>query len=355
MIISDAITVGRPGGERGPGKEGIGLPRIGTVIRDVYRRPGADAVPAHLEDCYGIIVDKATRLAPGVYRVDRRDGPAWVARANLAARPAERARDDADVLRLLERRGIRAERCAHPEPVSELGGRAILVTEFVPGRPCPATGASARELGRLLGQIHSLDTEAGPSRRPAGSLHHLPAYEGGPGQDLAAASAMLADLDGRVPAEHRAVYESLLQLTARGDDCSGLPESFVHPDPVRVNAIATADGPVLVDWTGAGRGPRLASLAVLLQSAGPPNAPAVMRGYAEYQQLTAGELDRLEGALWIRPLWLAAWQCWLAVVSAKVNRSHVPDGRQIAALAASTRAACRDLLAGGGRDGQDGS
>jgi hypothetical protein len=99
------------------------LPRIGTVIRDVYRRPGADAVPAHLEDRYGIVIDKATKLAPGVYRVDRQDGPAWVARAHLTARPAERARDDAEVLRL---------------------------------------------------------------------LHHLPAYEGGPGQDLAAASALLA-------------------------------------------------------------------------------------------------------------------------------------------------------------------
>ncbi len=32
------------------------MPRIGTVIRDVYRRPGADALPAHLEDRYGIRV-----------------------------------------------------------------------------------------------------------------------------------------------------------------------------------------------------------------------------------------------------------------------------------------------------------
>ncbi|HUB43117.1 MAG TPA: hypothetical protein VMA72_30055 [Streptosporangiaceae bacterium] len=53
------------------------MPRIGTVVRDVYWRPGADAVPAHLECLYGISVDKATRLAPGAYRVDRRDGPAW--------------------------------------------------------------------------------------------------------------------------------------------------------------------------------------------------------------------------------------------------------------------------------------
>jgi Ser/Thr protein kinase RdoA (MazF antagonist) len=275
--------------------------------------------------------------------VDRQDGPAWVARAHLTVRPAGRARDDAEVLRLLERRGIPAERCAHPEPVSELDGRAILVTEFVPGSPCRVTPASARDLGRLLGEIHSLVTEDGPSQRPAGSLHHLPAYEGGPGQDLAAARAMLADLDGRVPAEHLQVYESLQQLMARGDDCRGLPESFVHPDPVPANAIATEDGPLLVDWTGAGRGPRLASLCVLAQSVGPGNAPGVMRGYTEHQRLTAEELDRLEGVLWIRPLWLAAWQCWLAVVSAKVTEAHVPDGRRIAALAASVREAAGGL------------
>jgi hypothetical protein len=53
------------------------------------------------------------------------------------------------------------------------------------------------------------------------------------------------------------------------------------------------------------------------------------------------ELDRVEGVLWIRPLWLAAWQCWLAVVSAKVT--HVPDGRRIAAVAASVRQAAGGL------------
>jgi len=315
------------------------MPRIGIVIRDVYRRPGADALPAHLEDRYGIKVDKVTKLAPGVYRVHRLDGPSWVARAHLTARPAERAAADAEVLRLLERRGVRAERCAHPEPVSELDGRAIMVTKFVSGRRWPATPASYHALGLLLGQIHCLVTEAGPSQRPAGSLHHLPDYEGLPGQDLAAARAMLADLDGRVPAERQQVYESLQQLMARADDCTGLPETFVHPDPARVNAISSAAGPLLVDWTGAGRGPRLASLAVLLHSAGPAGAADVIRGYDENQELTAQELDRLEGVLWIRPLWLAAWQLWLAVVSAKVNRAHVPDGRQIATLAASARAA----------------
>ena len=38
------------------------MPRIGTVIREVYHRPGA-ALPAHLEDHYGIRVTGTARLA----------------------------------------------------------------------------------------------------------------------------------------------------------------------------------------------------------------------------------------------------------------------------------------------------
>jgi Ser/Thr protein kinase RdoA (MazF antagonist) len=213
----------------------------------------------------------------------------------------------------------------------------------VPGKPWPQTAASYRSLGELLGQLQALPLPADGAAlaRPSGSLHHLPEFEGAPGRDLAAAAAMLADLDGRVPPEHQQTYESLLALLPRGDDASGLPETFVHPDPAVVNVIAGTAGPVLIDWTGAGTGSRLASLAVLLQSAGSRHAAEVMRGYREHQQLTSEELDRLEGVLWIRPLWLAAWQCWLAVVSPKVSRAHVPGAARISALAAAARAAAR--------------
>jgi Ser/Thr protein kinase RdoA (MazF antagonist) len=314
------------------------MPRIGTVIRDVYRRPGAEAVPAHLERRYGIEVAESTRLDAGVFRIDRRDGPAWVARVFIAARPVSRVEDDAEVLRFLAAQDFPAERCAHPEPVSEMDGRAVLVTEFVPGKAWPTTAAAWRELGALAGRLHGLAVPEGPARRPAGSMHHLPDYEGGPEQDLAAAAAMLADIDGRVPEEHKATYEALLELLPRGDDCRGLPESFVHPDLAFVNVIGTPHGPALVDWAGAGSGPRLASLAMLLHSAGPASAGSVMAGYAGHQRLTGDELDRLEGVLWIRMLWLAAWRCFLAAVSAKVNRAFVPDASRVGAIAAAVRA-----------------
>jgi Ser/Thr protein kinase RdoA (MazF antagonist) len=314
------------------------MPRIGTVIREVYHRPGASALPAHLEDHYGIRVTATARLAEGVLRVDHDAGPPWVARMMLTSRPLARTEQDAEVLRFLERQGFPAERCAHASPVTELGGRAVLVTEYLPGKRPSGSPAVWRKLGGLLGRLHTLPAEPGPAQRQAGALHHLPRYEGGPDADLAAAAALLADLDGRVPAEHRQLYELITELLPEGDDAKGLPEAFVHPDPVRNNVVVTPGGPVFVDWAGAGRGPRLASLAGLLHSAGPRHAPAALAGYREHIELTSGELGRLEGVLWIRILWLSAWQCWLACVSARVHQGFFPRREYITALAAVIRA-----------------
>jgi len=323
------------------------MPRIGTVIRDVYRRPGAEELPRHLERRYGIRVAATTKLDAGVFKVERHGGPAWVARLSVLGRPLARTEGHAEVLRFLERREFPAERCAGPEPVSSLDGRTVLVTEYIDGRPWPGTPATRRKLGEMLGRLHALPTEPGPTERPAGALHHLPEYEGYPSQDLAAAAALLADLEGRVPPEHRRTYESLQALLARGDDGSGLPESFLHPDPVRSNVLAAPGGPVLIDWTGAGRGPRIASLAVLLTNVGPQHVDEVLAGYHAHGNLTVEELDRLEGVLWIRHLWLACWRCWLAVVSSKVNKAFVPDPVRIAAVASKARAVSRERQANG--------
>jgi Ser/Thr protein kinase RdoA (MazF antagonist) len=316
------------------------MARIGTVIREVYHRPGAGALPAHLEDHYGIRVTGTARLAEGVFRVDHDAGPPWVARIMLASRPVSRTEGDAGILRFLERLEYPAERCAAASPVTRLDGRAVLVTGYLPGKHPSGSPAVWRKLGDLLGRLHTLPAGPGPAQHPAGALHHLPQYEGGPAEDLAAAAALLADLDGRVPAEHRQLYELINELLPEGDDAKGLPEAFVHPDPVWNNVVVTPGGPVLVDWTGAGTGPRLASLAGLLHSAGPRHAAATLAGYREHVELTAGELGRLEGVLWIRILWLSAWQCWLACVSARVHQGFLPRREYITALAAAVRAHC---------------
>jgi len=67
------------------------MPRIGTVIRDVYRRPGAGALPAHLEDHYGIRVAAMTKLDTGVFRVERDDGPPLAGLRVVQGKPGVRA------------------------------------------------------------------------------------------------------------------------------------------------------------------------------------------------------------------------------------------------------------------------
>ena len=69
-------------------------------------------------------------------------------------------------------------------------------------------------------------------------------------------------------------------------------------------------GPVIVDWTGAGRAPRLWTLAFLLWSAGmagPRHIDAVVAGYRTRVQLDPAELDRLDPAVAARPLIFDAW------------------------------------------------
>ena len=131
-------------------------------------------------------------------------------------------------------------------------------------------------------------------------------------------------------------------LIAKGDGGEGLPQSFIHPDPAPSNVVAVPNGPLLVDWTGAGRGPRLSSLAVLLMSVGPQHVADVLAGYRPHVTLGPEELDRVEGVLWARPIWLACWQCWLACVSSKVDRAFVPDHAGIGTLAAAVRRSCAD-------------
>jgi len=314
--------------------------RIGYQIRDVYNRPHEDELAGHLERGYGIRAT-ATRLGAGTVRIDHPAGPPWVARLFIKDRPLERARDDAACLAFLEQVGFPAERIAHAVPVTELGEQAVLVTLFESGTRPANTPATRRKLGSTIGKLATLPLDSGAPLRRAGSLHHLASFEGSPSQDIAAARGLLEDLAGRVPPAYRHVHDVLLELIPRADGGEGLPEALIHPDPVRSNALATADGLRLIDWTGAGRGPRAASLAALLDAMGPRNAPDVIAGYQGYVTLTDEELDRLEGMLWIRPLWMACWNLWLSSVSKTVNRASIPEAERIRAIATSVRDACR--------------
>jgi Ser/Thr protein kinase RdoA (MazF antagonist) len=269
--------------------------------------PRVDGLGTHLEDRYGVEVAEVVPLDLGVFRVDRRDGSRWVARVFAAGRPLAGVEEDAAILHGLERAGFPAERCAHPEPVSEFLGQGVLVTGFLEDHGPLRPGRPAALLGYLLGRLHR---NAAAGLRPGGAWHHL-AFAGGPREEIAAAAELLDDHLPRVGVRELSLFDRLRDEVEQTDDCHDLPHAFVHPDFVPANAISTAEEKLaIVDWTGAGRGPRLWSLGFLLWAAGARNIKLVDLVVSRYRrsiELEPAELDRLEGAIRGRPVMLETW------------------------------------------------
>ncbi|MGD0833769.1 MAG: phosphotransferase [Candidatus Dormibacteria bacterium] len=285
------------------------------------RRLGAGTLPAHLEREYGIQVSGVTELDVGVVRVDRQDGPSWVARVFPADRPLEAVEGDARILSALQRQGFPAERCASPHPVSVHEGQGVLVTEWVAGERAEGRGHTFGVLGALLGALHARSATVAVPMRRGGAWHHLCPADG-PRDEIAAAVALLDAARDRLPGEHAPLVAALRDELLRSDDCEDLPQALLHPDFVPVNAVQTAEGRlVMVDWTGAGRGPRLWSLAFLLWAAGVRDLRLVDAAVSHYRRHLlpeAGELERLASAMLTRPLVL---DCWAVCV----GRRSLPD------------------------------
>jgi Ser/Thr protein kinase RdoA (MazF antagonist) len=313
-----------------------------TALEDargrIAARPAWDRIARHLEAAHGISVAGLSELDLGVYRVGRSDGPAWVARVFPAARPENAAAGDAEILRFLAMHGFQSERGATTEPLSVLDGQAVLVTEFVAGVP-PAARASAirengglRRLGEMLGQLHSLPEGGGAAARPGGAWHHL--ADGPPGDEIRAARALLAACEDRVRPGDRPHYDLLRSELADADAGDGLPEALIHPDFVLANVIASPHrGMVIVDWTGAGRGPRAWPLAFLLYAQAarnPPRARLVLEGYRRRVSLEPEEIDRIPALMPVRAAVLAAWSFCLGRASAEQAARAAASARALA-------------------------
>jgi methyltransferase (TIGR00027 family) len=284
--------------------------RVGGYLEQLYHRRGTDGLSRHLCDAYDIEVRRIRELDIGVFRVDRRDGPAWVARIFPQARAIQATQRDAAILKFLERSGFPAERCARPEPVTSYQGQAALVTEHLPGRQAKPTETACHRLGDLLGRLHTLTDLPAAATRPGGAWHHL-ALEGNPAGEVAAILSLLDNAAGRVPASQRDLYQTLLTAASKVDDCQGLPQALIHPDFAPANAVVSAPAnPTIIDWTGAGQGPRLWSLAFLLWAAGLTSLKpidSVISAYRQHVQLEAAELARLTNAIATRPVIFSSW------------------------------------------------
>jgi len=323
------------------------------LLRERIARPVQhEALKAHLEARYGINITSLKVFDvdhPATLIVDRSDGPAWVARVfSSTADSVERVEADAEILRWLATKGYPAERLAHPEPVSLLEqagvaaasgdehrfgssrtmsvpvGTGVLVTELVQGTRFPSSPGVQGRLGDLLGRLHAMPLAPGAVARDGGSFDHDPAHCGRPSCDLAAALNFLDTVQYRVDPERRDKFDWLRDQVLSADDCEGLPEAFTHANYGDFNAIQSSDGElVIVGWSASGRAPRLPALAWLLfcSGGGAEQIDAITRAYARHVQVADEELDRLEGALMIRYLYLSCWYYWTSVSS-----GYTPSG-----------------------------
>ncbi|HTX01037.1 MAG TPA: phosphotransferase [Acidimicrobiales bacterium] len=315
---------------------GAGLP-AGSALRQFaeerYSPRALDRLASHLTSRYGIDVAEAVELDLGVLRIDRHDGPRWVARVFPPSRPPERSAGDAAILRALTARGpgdldgdLAGEHLPVEAPLSELDGQAVLVTEFVESvtRAERAGAISAagglRRLGEVLGRLQALSHgEPGDLRhpsdaldsldRPGGCWHHL--ADGGPDEEVRSLAALLDEASALVPAGEAAGYDTLRELIGTLDDAEALPMAFAHPDFVMSNVVPSpVRGLVLVDWTGAGQAARIWPLAWFLFTEGVKDLRRIDRilaGYGPHVTLGPAELDRLGAVMLVRPLVLAVW------------------------------------------------
>jgi Ser/Thr protein kinase RdoA (MazF antagonist) len=317
--------------------------------------PVPERLLAHLRDRYDVDPVAATRLSVHktyVFRIDRKDGEPWVARAFPPARPRARVEGDAAILRFLERQNYPAERLAVDDPVSDLDGSAVLVTRFVEGVQLPDGAEKFAMMGELLGRLHALPYDDSVSR-PGGASGEDPSREGKPRQDLLASLSFLDAVDTKVAAAERERFEALREKVRSADDGHGLPEGLLHGNLLHApdHAVLSEQGPVAINWKSAGRGPRLADFAYLIWGTGSwnPRRPnhewidAAVDAYRRHVQPTGDELDRLEAVMYIRTLYLVCFGYRRAVNQGMKFREwgFIYPPEYYSATAAITRAAFR--------------
>ena len=281
--------------------------------------PAPERLLAHLRDRYGIDPVAATKLSVHktyVFRIDRKDGEPWVARAFPPARPRAGVEGDAAILRFLERQDYPAERLAVDDAVSDFDGSAVLVTRFIEGVALPDATEKFGMMGELLGRLHALPYDDSASR-PGGASGEDPSREGTPRQDLLAALAFLDAIDTKVADAERERFERLRKKVRSTDDGHGLPEGLLHGNLLHApdHAVLTDKGPVAINWKASGRGPRLADFAYLIWGTGSwnPRRPnqeridAAVNAYRRHLEPTDDELERLQAIMYIRTLYLVCF------------------------------------------------
>jgi Ser/Thr protein kinase RdoA (MazF antagonist) len=231
-----------------------------------------------------------------VYRLHRSETePDLVARVFGPAVERMTVETAARVLQGLAGTPFPAERCPTDPAVLGIGdGRHVLLTEYVEPSPAASPGFVLAWCAALLGR---LATRSGDSLPAGGGWHRL-----GP--------TPAAEIDEalRLGAHVGAPVAEVMDVLSDADDGAGLPEALIHVDLTPPNAIPQGDlPPVIIDWIGVGRGPRVWPLAFLLFAAGPRGAQRSLDRYTRSISLSDEERHRLPGIMIARPLALDLW------------------------------------------------
>lgn len=238
----------------------------------------------------------SSELDVDVYRLRRADvAPDLVAR--VFGPGVERTTVDAAarVLQGLAGTPFPAERCSAGAPVLSIGqGRHLLVTEFVEPSPAPSAGFV---LAWCTGLLARLALRSGADLPAGGGWHRL-----------GATPALEIDRALRLGGQIGTTVAEPMDALAEADDGAGLPEALIHADLTPPNAVPQGDQrPVIIDWIGVGRGPRVWPLAFLLFAAGPQGARRCLERYSRTVSLSDEERHRLPGIMTTRPLALDLW------------------------------------------------
>lgn len=324
---------------------------VGQVRERLLTRQGLDRLADHLSSQYRIEVAGLTELDLGVFRVHRTAAhPDWVVRVFPRDRPLDEVRGDAEILDLLASRRFPAERLADPDPTSVLEDQPVLVTEYIDGSNARMAldGETLYRLGDLLGRLHTTPVSGRTAAlRPAGAWHHLSPAGGTVQDDFEMLQELVARAKvtaGPEESEHFEVIAATLDELAPP---AGLPSALIHPQPGGANSVVAADSGdlVFIDWAGAGTGPRMWSLAMMLAGvvqpvpgSWPPSdlrlLEAVVAGYRQHVRLDQEELAALGGSMAACGLLIATWSVLFQDQSARWLASGVAGRRRQGARAA---------------------
>jgi hypothetical protein len=319
---SRRVSGGRPARNPGSPAKGTGdrsRMRVRPVVED------AATVVHAVAESLGRPLSLDSVLDVDVYRLRPADGgPDLVARAFGTGVEAATVHAAARVLTALAGTPFPAERCAGDSPVLPLGdGLHLLVTEYVEPTPAPRPGFLLAWCAGLLARLATRSAADLPS---GGGWHRLGAT---PSDEIDEALR----LGGQIGPSAGELVDTL----AAADDGTGLPEALIHADLTPPNAVPRGDQPpVIIDWIGTGRGPRVWPLAFLLFTAGPRGARRGLDRYARSISLSEEELRRLPGMLIARPLALDLWSVAheRITVQQSITRCHAYRVRAEAVAAA---------------------